>query len=204
MNKMAGATIHISKGNTKTGAIPSFSLPAGATCSAKACKTCYADGCYARKLERLRPTVHKTYEENYLIAKNYPNLLESYLNLYFSMPNSPRMFRIHVAGDFFSREYFELWLRVIRSHPNTTFLAFTKREGVIAPYLSSLPKNLELIWSAWPGVPIPKTVYGLSIAWMQDGTEDRIPDNAVQCPGNCETCAKCWAMDGHDVVFRKH
>lgn len=85
------ATIHISLGNTKTGAIPSFSLPSGATCSAQACKTCYVQGCYARKIERLRPSVHKTYEDNLLYAKKYPLALEKYLDAYFSMETIPRI-----------------------------------------------------------------------------------------------------------------
>lgn len=205
MNKKTGATIHISRGNIKTGAIPSFSLPSGVTCSAQACKTCYMQGCYAKKIERLRPVVRKTYEENLIYAKRYPELLESYLNLYFSMANAPRFFRIHVAGDFFSRSYFEMWLRVISTHPDTKFLAFTKREAIIKPYLDKLPKNLSLVWSAWPGVPVPKMISKkLPVAWMQDGTEDRIPASAVKCPGRCEECAKCWAMDGCHVVFDKH
>lgn len=205
MNKKIGATIHISRGNIKTGAIPSFSLPSGETCSSQACKTCYVQGCYARKIEHLRPNVHQSYEENLMYAKKYPELLENYLNLYFSMQNAPGLFRIHVSGDFFSRNYFEMWLRIIASHPNTRFLAFTKREAIIKPYLSKLPRNLSLVWSAWPGIPVPKSIGGkLTVAWMQDGTENRIPDGAIKCPGKCEECAKCWAMDGRDVVFNKH
>lgn len=205
MEKRFTETIHISKGNTKTGAIPSFSLPSGATCSAQACKTCYEQGCYARKIERLRPSVHKTYEENLTYARKYPDALEKYLDFYFSLPNAPRFFRIHVSGDFFSRNYFEMWMRIIRSHPDTKFLAFTKRGTIVRPYLDELPENLSLIWSAWPGVPVPKVIREkLSIAWMQDGKEDRIPENAIQCSGHCEECAKCWGMDGCDVVFHKH
>lgn len=202
---VTNAVIHISKGNMKTGAIPSFSLPSGVTCSAQACRTCYAQGCYARKIERLRPSVRKTYEENLLYARSYPKLLENYLDMYFSMPNAPRFFRIHVTGDFFSRAYFEMWMRIIRKHPDVKFLAFTKRDGIIQPYLKDIPDNLSLVWSAWPGVPVPKAIAGkLPVAWMQDGTEDRVPENAIECPGNCEICAKCWAMDGCDVVFNKH
>lgn len=205
MEKKTTATIHISNGNSKTGAIPSFSLPSGITCSSQACKTCYVQGCYARKIERLRPSVHKAYEDNLLYAKRHPAVLEKYLDYYFSMLNAPRLFRIHVAGDFFSRSYFEMWLRIAREHPGTRFLAFTKREAIIRPYLDDLPENLSLVWSAWPGIPVPKTIITkLPVAWMQDGTEGRIPMDAVECPGHCEQCAKCWAMDGCNVVFHKH
>ena len=204
-NTAKAPSIHISKGNTKTGAIPSFSLPSGVTCSKSACETCFKQGCYARKIERLRPSVHATYMDNLFYAKNHIDLLEGHLNAYFSMLNAPRLFRIHVAGDFFSHAYFKMWLRVIKAHPQTKFMAFTKRDAIIQPYLDVLPENFALVWSAWPGVAIPKSIVGkIPVAWMQDGTENRIPETAVSCPGHCENCAKCWAADGKDVVLNKH
>jgi hypothetical protein len=44
------------------------------------------------------------------------------------------------------------------------------------------------------------------IAWMQDGTETRIPKGAIECHGNCETCGLCYELPrlGVDVVFHKH
>lgn len=197
--------INISKGNSKTGAIPSFSLPSGRTCSKEACATCYQEGCYARKLERLRPTVRESYAHNLNTVTFYPDDTEQQLNAYFDMPNATRLFRIHVSGDFFSADYFEMWLRVIEKHPGTQFLAFTKQAKIIAPYLHRLPKNLSLVWSAWPGAAIPESVRDvLPVAWMQDKTETRVTPNAMECPGNCETCGRCWALNGSDVVFHKH
>lgn len=203
---MKTPTIHISNGNTKTGAIPSFSLPSGLTCSHKACETCYKQGCYARKIERLRSSVHNSYVENLTFAQQYPEMLESYLDMYFSLPNAPRFFRLHVAGDFFNQEYFEMWLRIIEKHPDTKFLAFTKQADVVEPYVKILPKNFSLVWSAWTGMELPEFVKrgDLPVAWMQDGDETRIPNDAISCPGHCEQCAKCWAMNGRDVVFKKH
>lgn len=198
--------INISEGNAKMGKLPSFSLPAGLTCSKEACATCFTHGCYARKLERLRPTVHAAYMRNYNDCREKLSFVESVLNDYFDGLNAPRVFRLHVSGDFFSKEYFEMWLRVIESHPGTRFLAFTKQYSIVLPYLDKLPKNFSLIWSAWPGVPIPRGVIGvLPIAWMQDGTETRVPDTAIQCGGGCDTCGKCLCMTGgNDVVFHKH
>lgn len=197
--------LNISKGNSKTGAIPSFSLPSGRTCSAQACRTCYQQGCYARKLERLRPNVRQSYEHNLSVMTLHPDDAEACLNAYFDLPNATRLFRIHVSGDFFSAGYFEMWLRVIRSHPGTQFLAFTKQVSVITPYLDQLPANLSLVWSAWPGTPVPRHIRkALPVAWMQDDTERRVPASAMTCPGNCETCGRCWTLNGSDVVFRKH
>ena len=41
---------------------------------------------------------------------------------------------------------------------------------------------------------------------MQDGTETRVPEDAIRCPGNCETCGLCYELPrlGRDVVFHKH
>ena len=197
--------IKISDGNSKMGVVPSFSLPAGVTCSPEACRTCYKDGCYARKIEQLRPTVHNCYMRNLQLCKENLQFVEQYFMCYFGGLNAPRVFRLHVSGDFFSAEYFEMWLRVIAANPGTRFLAFTKQIEIIRPYLHKLPKNFSLVWSAWTGVPIPPDVIGvLPVAWMDDGKEDRIPCDAIACAGNCESCGKCWALNGRDVVFHKH
>ena len=50
--------VKISKGNSKLGAIPSVSLPAGKTCR-NDCEC--SNKCYAKKLERLRKTVREAY-----------------------------------------------------------------------------------------------------------------------------------------------
>lgn len=199
--------VHISTGNVKMGAIPSFSLPCGKTCSAEARATCYKEGCYARRLEKLRPSVRNAYAENFRIAhENLPDL-EAYLNWYFDSPNAPRMFRLHVAGDFFSRKYLEMWLRVIRSHPATKFLAFTKQYKYIAKLGDDdIPENFRLVLSAWPGVDIPRGLRRrFPVTYMQDGRETRIPSTAAKCNGSCSSCAKCWNLPGNQaVVFHKH
>lgn len=98
--------IKISDGNSKMGVVPSFSLPAGVTCSPEACRTCYKDGCYARKIERIRPNVHAAYMRNLQLCKENLQFVEQYFMCYFGGLNAPRVFRLHVSGDFFSTEYF--------------------------------------------------------------------------------------------------
>jgi hypothetical protein len=64
---------------------------------------------------------------------------------------------------------------------------------------------LDSMWPGWGNADAVKA-QGLSIAWMQDGTETRIPSDAMKCPGRCDTCGACWglAKRGIDVVFKKH
>ena len=50
----------ISKGNSKLGEIKSVSLPSGLTCIKCGCNK----KCYAKKIERLRPSVRNSYIRN--------------------------------------------------------------------------------------------------------------------------------------------
>ncbi len=198
-------SLHISPGNRKMGAIPSFSLPSGESCSKAACATCYKSCYFRRHVERRYKAARQNCQENFIFAKKDPRGLERALNWYFDNPSAPRLFRIHVGGDFYSKAYFELWLRVVRKHPQTRFLAFTKQFDTIAPYVSRLPKNFALVLSAWPGSPLPDNLARkLPVAWMQDGTEDRVPPDAISCGGQCASCGRCWTLDGRHVVFQKH
>ena len=56
--------------------------------------------------------------------------------------------RIHDGGDFFSQEYLESWLRVIRATPHATFYAYTKEvqmfKSVVEP---SSPENFLWVYS---------------------------------------------------------
>lgn len=202
--------LNISNGNRKMGAIPSFSLPSGRTCSSVACRTCYLEGCYADAMEKRLPNVRNAWQKNMDLLQEDLEGCKQFLNWYFDNPNAPRLFRIHVGGDFFSYDYFCMWLDVIREHPNTLFMAFTKQFSVIINrcLVIGLPDNLVLIASAWPRIPLPDWVPGtLPIAYMQDGNEDRIPENAWICDGDCAgSCsAHCWNMrPGDAVVFKKH
>ena len=193
--------IHISLKNSKVGHIPSFSLTPGETCSATACTTCYKEGCYARKICRIRPTVRNAYEENTAIVRENLPFFQSYMNAYFDSVAAPRYFRVHVSGDFFSREYAEAWADIARNHPFTNFLAFTKQFDIIRSV--DFPDNFKIVLSAWPGTEIPADLRSkYHVAWMDNG-DTFIPPDAQECAGNCELCGNCWNLD-HDVVFHKH
>lgn len=199
--------LHISMGNGKMGAIPSFSLPAGLTCAGGAQSKCYKD-CYARRLQSFRPNLLKAYMDNYEALERDMNGCRRYLNWWFDNPNAPRMFRLHVSGDFYSREYWWMWLDVIAKHPGTRFMAFTKQFEIVRDDVSRIPENMTLAASAWPGVPMPGWIKGtLPIAYMQDGTETRIPEGAHLCLDDCsgECRGFCWGMKrGDAVILPKH
>jgi hypothetical protein len=196
--------IKISEGNTKLGTIANISLTPGKTCSAEACKTCMRNGCYAMKAYKAYPTTRAAWDNNTDTAINDLARFESDLMLYFGSLNAPRFFRVHVAGDFVSREYAAMWARVAACNPGTNFLAFTKQWDNVRGV--EFPENVSIVLSAWPGTEIPADLRKLySVAWLNDGTTE-IPTDALECPGNCETCGVCWSLSKRhiDVFFNKH
>lgn len=194
----------ISNGNSKLGTIANISLTPGKTCSSEACRTCLTHGCYAMKSYRMYKNVRAAWDANTELATSDLATMESDLMQYFGSVNAPRFFRIHVGGDFVTREYAEMWTRVASANPHTNFLAFTKQWNVIRGI--SFPENFSVVLSAWPGTVIPEDLRALySVAWLDDGSEE-VPADALECPGNCSTCGVCWSLAKRhiDVKFAKH
>lgn len=201
----------ISKGNSKIGKVWNISLP-----PVKACKGC-ADicgrDCYAMKAYRQYPATREAWEHNFDQAKNdignYFKELECALEKY-----KGKFFRWHVAGDILSTEYYYEMIVIAKKFPRIKFLAFTKQYWFVnrfhdqyekKGFVYTLPENLQIVFSAWPNLPLDNP-HGFPVAFMQDGTETRIPDDAIPCPGNCETCGMCWSLSeiNRDVYFDKH
>jgi len=198
-------SITISEGNKKMGYLPSFSTSAGVHGSCPI--TC--NGCYALKMERIYPSVKKSYSNNLQMAvmhmKETFEAISNYLTAF-----RPVLFRWHVSGDILNKAYLTHMIMIAEKHPTTQFFAFTKQYKIVNAYLDGLdmmqglPSNLKIIFSGWVGLPM-KNPYNLPEAWMQDGTETRVPSNAMDCPGDCQTCQKCaWIENGQSVVFEKH
>lgn len=195
--------VAISRGNRKLGAILNVSTepvrccPKGIPC---------AEGCYALKSIRLYPDTRKAWAKNCRIAKTNPRNYFAQISKVVA-DRRPRHFRWHVAGDILSLDYLHRMCRIASHNPRTRFLAFTKAFTVVNAYENTraLPNNLAVIFSGWPGMKIDNP-HGHRIAWMQDGTEDRVPEDALECPGNCEGCGICFRLPrlGRDVVFQKH
>jgi hypothetical protein len=120
----------------------------------------------------------------------------------------PDIFRWHVGGDIPDADYFQLMVNIARLIPETKFLAFTKQYKIVNKYLDhakKLPDNLTIVFSSWLLLEM-KNRHNLPVAWLDDGHDKRIPDDAIECAGNCETCGLCWNLPsiGKDVKFKKH
>lgn len=195
-----GYRMAVSSSNSKIGKIGNVSLTPVKSC--RNCAGCKAQ-CYAMKAYRQYTGTRASWDSNFELARTdraaYFAMVRSWIA---KRKKPPRFFRWHVAGDILDQNYVTGMCDIARQFPETRFLAFTKRYDL---NYSGRPGNLEVVFSAWPGMPI-KRARGIQVAWVQDGTENRIPDNAVLCTGNCEACGMCWdlAKSKHDVYFHLH
>jgi hypothetical protein len=195
--------VSISNGNRKLGGVMNISMsprtccPAGVPCGKK---------CYALKAIRLYPHTREAWSRNGRIAKHHPD--SYFMQIAARVAKSkPRLFRWHVAGDILSESYLIGMCRIAAENPDTHFLAFTKAFDIVNGYedRKTMPSNLVIIFSAWPRMKFDNP-HGHRVAWMQDGTELRVPKDALLCPGGCEHCGMCFELPrlGVDVVFHKH
>ena len=196
--------VSISKGNRKLGCVPNISMTPGKSCVKGI--PCLGQGCHALKALRLYPATRAAWRRNEYLARNHP---DSYFTQIAAQvaATKPRLFRWHVAGDILGREYLRDMCRIAAANPSTHFLAFTKNFDVVNRFedREAVPSNLVIVFSAWPRMTFLNPHHH-RVAWMQDGSENRVPADAIECPGNCESCGMCYELDrlGRDVVFHKH
>lgn len=200
------SSITVSPGNKKLGSIPSFSLLPIVTCPSRI--LCAKD-CYAARMCKFRSSVATSWSRNTLEVKTNIDNVFSDLNAWLGR-NRPEFFRIHVGGDFITYEYFERWKALCALHPGTRFLAFSKAEFCFKATGPTDPGNLTLIVSNWPGDDanisvVVRRLYPQAWVRIKDTPDSRIPEDALSCSGNCETCHDCWNLKpGGSVVFDMH
>ena len=196
--------VSISPGNRKLGSVMNVSTTPGKCCPRGI--PCASDGCYANKLIRRFSSTRTAWRRNEDLAKHHPDSYFSQIAAQVAKAK-PRLFRWHVAGDILSTDYLRGMCNIAATNPDTHFLAFTKAFVIVNRYevREAVPVNLVLVYSAWPGMSFLNP-HRHRVAWMQDGSEVRVPKDAIECPGNCESCGMCYELDrlGRDVVFHKH
>lgn len=188
--------IIISKGNSKIGNIPNVSLRPVLDCGN--CQSCAKD-CYALKAFRMYPAVKNAWSNNGKVFRADPagacNQVSNYVT-----HHKPEFFRWNVSGDILNQKHLDGIKSAAIANSGTKFLVFTKMHKL---NFRDIPSNLKVILSMFP--TMPKHGKKLSTAWVQDGTEKRIPANAWHCPGSCLNCGACWNLpSGKDVYFTKH
>jgi len=197
--------VSISKGNTKMGGIQSVSLPAVITCRPCSCH----NKCYARKLERIRKTVARAYQNNLTVLNETP---EVYWREVEAAIMLSRYFRFHVSGDIPDKNYFDKMVEVAVRQQHCEILCFTKKFEIVNEYIAThgdLPQNLHIIFSAWIGLEMvnPFSLPEAHVRYRDGFTTAR--HGAMECAGNCSECATvgegCWSLQkGEQVIFNEH
>jgi hypothetical protein len=189
--------VRISKDNSKGVGLNVSLSPTGACAPGVPC----AGDCYAQKSYVRYPMVREAWDAN-LDAALYHR--EEYFYQIAAIIGRSRTgyFRWHVAGDILDQDYLMKMKAVAGIFGDVKFLAFTKRHDL--DYFG-MPENLRVVLSMWPGWGDMCVGGDLPRAWMQDGTETRVPRDAVMCEGKCSDCHACWELaKGSHVIFKKH
>lgn len=203
---------HQPRPNKKTGSIPGWALLPGVTCSGDSCNHCFIDGCYAVKnalchgYDIEKNNCLRAWTENTVLVANHVDIFKEEMIKYLQK-NKPAFFRIHTSGDFINTRYANVWFDIAVMFPGIKFLAFTKKWNIARSVPFYILENFSLVLSGWTGVEIPEDLREhYPCAWCNDGQETRIPNDALKCPGKCETCGLCWELKNikKDTYFNKH
>jgi hypothetical protein len=122
--------------------------------------------------------------------------------------NGKTAVRIHSSGDFFSSEYINFWIDIVKSLPNTDFWAYTRSWAVdnLLPDLERLHSldNIEL-FASWDNHMIdPPKNWRRSIVIT---SKSDIQSGGIICPEqtgavpNCANCRYCMIRGKGDVFF---
>lgn len=126
-------TFGIPAGESKTGVV---TCPNVGACAA---------GCYAKQGFYVMPNVAGKQEARLRLALS-PDFVDV-IDEEIKRRRVKRM-RIHDSGDFFSVEYTNRWLEIIRRNPGVTFYAYTKMVRFFKAREKILPKNFHVIFSS--------------------------------------------------------
>ena len=138
--------------------LKTFTLPAGYTCAGA--KDCLAfadrktgkitDGkdtvfrCFAASLEAVYPSLRAMVWHNFELLKDaLSNSVDACADLICdSLPKKFDVLRVHVGGDYFSKEYLLAWVEVAKRNPDKLFYSYSKSLNFFGDV--ELPENLVL------------------------------------------------------------
>lgn len=138
--------------------VQGFDLPAGHSCPfadiclSKADKVTgkITDGkhtqfrCYAVKAESSYPNCRKARWHNFDVIKSCNDSNEIAEIISNSIYKHVEIIRIHSSGDFFSKVYFDAWVKVAEMNPHISFFGYTK---AIQYVTADKPDNFKLVYS---------------------------------------------------------
>lgn len=190
--------LHISRGNTKLGSIPSVSLPPGISCPPGVpCR----EACYARKAYDgySRNAAKPAWDNNWALWNESPAFYAAGIHEFLEKKR-PARFRWHVSGDIPSDVYFYMMLDIAQAHPQTAFAVYTKNQGVLGGWSfrkGNVPANLIVMESVWLDA---KPEFLDHPAFIVVRKPQDIPEDALHCSGDCRYCWACYRQ-GVQQIF---
>lgn len=129
----------------------------------------------------------------------------------------PCTVRIHSSGDFYSEDYIQFWIEIVKYSPPIQFWAYTKSWWIpeLLPALQELHdlENVQLFASWDRSMPEPPKGWRLAVVRKHDEEAEDfgIPkQNMFQCPEqtgkvpNCASCGLCMRNSKKGVFFYLH
>ena len=82
--------------------------------------------CFSASQEVVYSNVYNLRKANFDAIRSLKTVDEIVSTIQAALPKNAGIVRIHVAGDFFNKLYFQAWLQVARNNPSILFYAYTK------------------------------------------------------------------------------
>lgn len=209
--KVANAVKVSAKGEASPRIKNAFGLLAGLQGSCPGATSVCLSGCYAGESGNGSEMVYPAVKA--LVTRNLDALKDASLADMVTMLDTmiqdfvrdcqkwkaPKLFRIHWDGDFFSPRYVHAWSKVIESHPDIKFWAYT-RVWTAAVYLHGKGfDNLGLFFSGDPeNVDVARRMesLGINVAYVDNTFADgkALFPKATRCPENNRNGRKVGAL----------
>lgn len=188
-----------------------WSLPPIITCPNKT-KEC-SKKCYALKSQRLYPNTRNSRALNFEYSQkdsfvDIMNYKIDEIKRNKTYKGKKIYFRIHESGDFYNKEYFDKWIKIINNHKDIQFACYTKSFNIIGDDIDNLPKNFIVRGSLWNDTPqIDKDYikkHNLPIFTALDKVA--ITETNIEiCGGSCGIdCLKCYENSVDDIAIQIH
>ena len=195
----------ISPGNSKTGELPSFSLPPFVACLKNL--PCYPD-CYANNhVYRINKQPHACYDDNWYTLHKNPDLIWKTIEATVMLNLA---FRWHVSGEIVDMDYLQHMVDIAKRNPHCQMICFTKKYALVNDWMTingPLPDNLHMIYSAWRGLQMNNPYHMPECHLIyKDGTttanEDKV---SFVCKGGCDQCCRehkhCFALKKDEQIL---
>jgi len=202
----------VSTGNSKmattTFAIDAFACVTGGRLAKIEGTPCHA--CYARKLQKLRPSVDAGWKAN--LAKWQaadPDAWAQAMAFQIKRYNTDGYHRWFDSGDLQSLAMLDAIVNVARMTPDVRHWLPTQERGIVAAWLANngqFPANLVVRVSASkidgqrPNAPHASMVYTKA----HGAPADAVPCEARTRGNQCGPCRACWSPDVALIAYPKH